>query len=652
MRLAALLEEPALQLRLVVGAEELDRAVRSVMVTDLRNPGRYLRGGELVLSGLRWHSAPEDSEEFVRILAECGVAALAAGEAEVGPPPQDLVDACRRHRLPLLTVPEAVAFASVSEFVIRRTSAERAADLAAVVERHRMLLSAPFGGGVAAVLRLLAADLDLRCWVLTATGLCVAGPGDQAPEPVAGVHPAEAPGTPVVSRRGPTGVRLARAYLDAEYSGRPAPHPARSHGRSYALVPVPAPGNLPNPRNLPDPGILPDPSRPGGRPRPRPGRAGRPDWRLTGDWFLAVEGDPAEWSEQRVRLVGGVAELAAAERARREEHRLPRRRLARQVVTLLAADADPAELAVRVAASGARIGHPAAGGTPWLVISATAQATGFPAPSADALRDLLEDALADLPGPVLVGTATPPAPPAPHAATRSAVPAGATAGTTTDAPTAPGAPTGPGTPSPSAATAPPLTVSGGGECLALVPLPGGSDTPAEAAPDDARDTGALDAGALEERLRPLENALGATGRLIAGVSGAVVDVEALRGALEEARYARRVAATRPGRVCVAGHDELASHVLLLPGASEEVRRSFRRSLVEPLERYDAQHRSELLPTLAAFLDCDGSWTRTAARLHVHVNTLRYRVSRIERLTGRDLARLEDKVDFFLALRMR
>jgi DNA-binding PucR family transcriptional regulator len=40
----------------------------------------------------------------------------------------------------------------------------------------------------------------------------------------------------------------------------------------------------------------------------------------------------------------------------------------------------------------------------------------------------------------------------------------------------------------------------------------------------------------------------------------------------------------------------------------------------------------------------------AAELHVHVNTLRYRIRRIEELTGRDLGSLEDRVDFFLALR--
>ena len=37
-------------------------------------------------------------------------------------------------------------------------------------------------------------------------------------------------------------------------------------------------------------------------------------------------------------------------------------------------------------------------------------------------------------------------------------------------------------------------------------------------------------------------------------------------------------------------------------------------------------------------------------MYVHVNTVRYRISRVEALTGRDLSALADRVDFFLALR--
>jgi DNA-binding PucR family transcriptional regulator len=39
-------------------------------------------------------------------------------------------------------------------------------------------------------------------------------------------------------------------------------------------------------------------------------------------------------------------------------------------------------------------------------------------------------------------------------------------------------------------------------------------------------------------------------------------------------------------------------------------------------------------------------------MRVHVNTVRYRIRRIEELTGRNLSCLDDQVDLFLALRVR
>src|SRR6478609_4190368 len=119
MRVRDLLAPGAPRLRLLAAEEELDRQVSGVMTTDLHDPGRYLHGGELVLTGMLWRTAPEDSERFVRTLASGGAVALAAGEAEVGPVPEDLVEACRRHRMPLLAVPDDIAFGAVAEFIGR-----------------------------------------------------------------------------------------------------------------------------------------------------------------------------------------------------------------------------------------------------------------------------------------------------------------------------------------------------------------------------------------------------------------------------------------------------------------------------------------------------------------------------------------------------
>ncbi|GAA5613415.1 MULTISPECIES: PucR family transcriptional regulator [Streptomyces] len=554
MRLRALLDTPSLGLRLLGGEDELDRTVRGVMTTDLRDPSRYLSGGELVLTGLAWRRAPEDSERFVRILAAAGVAGLAAGEAELGSVPDDLVAACVQHRLPLFSVVEDVSFASITEHVVRQVSSERAGDLAAVVDRHRRLMtSGPTGGGPEVVLDLLGSDLDLRAWVLSPTGRQIAG------STLAGAGP---------ELSTELAARLAGEHLAAARSGRRGPHRVTLEGAggTFSLFPI----------------------RHDGR-----------DLRQTllSDWLLAVEADAGDWPEERLDLLHGVTQLIAVERDRRDAARTVRRRLAQEVLELVQTGAPPAEIAARLRVA-APVLLPGLGTAPhWQIVVARVEWEDGDVPGGPVAQSLLEEVLVD-----------------------------------------------PGTfgPEPSDRIAVAHT---GDEAVALVPLP----VPDE--PGDSSAAGLHAAELLSVVQAPLGRGLADDGRLTVGVSASVHSAEGLRGALEEARHARRVAAARPGRVCAAGHEELASHVLLLPFVPDDVRRAFTARLLDPLRDYDRRHRAELIPTLEAFLDCDGSWTRCAGRLHLHVNTLRYRVGRIEQLTGRDLSRLEDKLDFFLALRM-
>ncbi|KUM76114.1 PucR family transcriptional regulator ligand-binding domain-containing protein [Streptomyces sp. ISL-22] len=556
MRLRALLETDALGLRLLGGEDELDRTVRGVMTTDLRDPSRYLSGGELVLTGLAWRRDAADSEPFVRILVQAGVAALAAGEAELGDVPDDLVLACARHRLPLFAVHESVAFATITEHVVRQVSGERAGDLAAVVDRHRrMMTSGPAGGGPDVVLDLLGSDLDLRAWVLSPTGRLIAGPKVAGP-----ALPADVCG------------KLAAEHLAATRTGRRAPHRMTLDTTPYSLFPIRSSGRSP--------------------------QAAR-DVRETvlSDWLLAVDADASDWPEERLDLLQGVTQLIAVERDRRDAARTVRRRLAQEVLELVQTGAAPAEIAARLRVA-APVLLPGLGAAPhWQVVVARVEWEDGGIEAGPIAQSLLEEILVD---PLATG---------PEPSDRIAV------------------------------------AHTGDEAIALVPLP------AVSSEHDGSEAG-IHADALLESVRhPLAAGLDGDGRVTLGVSAAVHSAEGLRGALEEARHARRVAAARPGRVCAAGHQELASHVLLLPFVPDDVRRAFTARLLDPLRDYDRRHRAELIPTLEAFLDCDGSWTRCATRLHLHVNTLRYRVGRIEQLTSRDLSRLEDKLDFFLALRM-
>ncbi len=114
--------------------------------------------------------------------------------------------------------------------------------------------------------------------------------------------------------------------------------------------------------------------------------------------------------------------------------------------------------------------------------------------------------------------------------------------------------------------------------------------------------------------------------------------------------ARKIEASRVGASGTAGGPEPPLHELLLASVPAPVLRSLSERLLGPLLDYDARHHAGLLSTLESFLACDGSWSACAARMYVHVNTVRYRISRVESLTGRDLSALADRVDFFLALR--
>ncbi|MFE7277881.1 PucR family transcriptional regulator [Streptomyces sp. NPDC057623] len=556
MRLRALLDTDALGLKLLGGEDELDRTVRGVMTTDLRDPSRYLSGGELVLTGLAWRRDSADSEPFVRLLAQAGVVALGAGEAELGDIPDDLVLACARHRMPLFAVHESVAFATITEHVVRQVSGERAGDLAAVVDRHRrMMTSGPAGGGPDVVLDLLGSDLDLRAWVLSPTGRLIAGSKVGGP-----ALPAE------------VCAKLAAEHLTAARTGRRGPHRLPLGSTQYSLFPIRSTG--------------------------RSAQAAR-DVRETvlSEWLLAVEADASDWPEERLDLLQGVTQLIAVERDRRDAARTVRRRLAQEVLELVQTGAAPAEIAARLRVA-APVLLPGLGAAPhWQVVVARVEWEGGDIEEGPITQSLLEEILVD---PLATG---------PEPSDRIAV------------------------------------AHTGDEAVALVPLP------AVSSEHDGSESGILADVLLDSVRDALSAGLDGDGRVTLGVSAAVHSAEGLRGALEEARHARRVAAARPGRVCAAGHQELASHVLLLPFVPDDVRRAFTARLLDPLRDYDRRHRAELIPTLEAFLDCDGSWTRCATRLHLHVNTLRYRVGRIEQLTSRDLSRLEDKLDFFLALRM-
>ncbi|MEA2405016.1 MAG: hypothetical protein QOE08_1663 [Thermoleophilaceae bacterium] len=77
-----------------------------------------------------------------------------------------------------------------------------------------------------------------------------------------------------------------------------------------------------------------------------------------------------------------------------------------------------------------------------------------------------------------------------------------------------------------------------------------------------------------------------------------------------------------------------------------------RRALGPLEDYAERRSADLLETLETFVECDLDRRRAAEQLHVHPNTLDYRLKRVEELTGLRPSAPEDLLLITLALKQR
>lgn len=97
---------------------DLDRRISWVHTTELRDPSRYLHGGELVCTvGISLQTA-QDCAAFVESLTRAGAAGLCFGIGDVHDTvPEALIASAARDGLPILIAPPNVPFSSVSRYV-------------------------------------------------------------------------------------------------------------------------------------------------------------------------------------------------------------------------------------------------------------------------------------------------------------------------------------------------------------------------------------------------------------------------------------------------------------------------------------------------------------------------------------------------------
>jgi PucR family transcriptional regulator, purine catabolism regulatory protein len=134
------------------------------------------------------------------------------------------------------------------------------------------------------------------------------------------------------------------------------------------------------------------------------------------------------------------------------------------------------------------------------------------------------------------------------------------------------------------------------------------------------------------------------GKIVAGVSRGRPAAEFTR-TFQEACWALGM-----GDGPVGSWRDLGVESLLLAVADNGVLALYCDRLLGPLLAGDSVYTAELLHSLELFILHNGQWERAARELHCHRHTLRYRMRKVEELTGRDLSQASDRIEFWLALR--
>jgi purine catabolism regulator len=127
----------------------------------------------------------------------------------------------------------------------------------------------------------------------------------------------------------------------------------------------------------------------------------------------------------------------------------------------------------------------------------------------------------------------------------------------------------------------------------------------------------------------------------------------LRRSFHEARCALEAVRLSNGNAPdVASYKDLGAFQLLLSLQDDDALVSYCQSVLGPVEADEGDYGDELLRSLDVFIEHNGHWERAAQALYCHRHTLRYRIKRVEQLTGRDFSHARDRIEFWLALRGR
>lgn len=130
-----------------------------------------------------------------------------------------------------------------------------------------------------------------------------------------------------------------------------------------------------------------------------------------------------------------------------------------------------------------------------------------------------------------------------------------------------------------------------------------------------------------------------------GVSPSFSRLDQTPHALHLARNA--LAAGTAGAAAVTVFDDSPLPMLVVSAPTTAA--AISRKILGPILKLTDTDRELLITTMAVYFEVDGSASQAAERLHCHPNTVRYRLRRIEKLSGRSFERKLDSAELYIAL---
>jgi hypothetical protein len=140
----------------------------------------------------------------------------------------------------------------------------------------------------------------------------------------------------------------------------------------------------------------------------------------------------------------------------------------------------------------------------------------------------------------------------------------------------------------------------------------------------------------------------ATGAM--GIGGPSPDVAQIPRSFSEALHALHIRAGSTDRYGVTRFDQLGIYRILDTAGGKPDLAGYVDEWLGTLQRADKIRGSDLVRTLAQYLDHGGNYDSTAESLTIHRSTLRYRLKSIRQITGFDLADPETRLNLHVATR--